>query len=116
MRAMKFNQHGGIIMARKRKFISTVFGNKLAQLRTSRNMTQIELGVELNVSGTAISRYENGLDEPSFDTVLKIAKLFGKDPNYLLGWTEEELNTPEKRFLKIMNDHATQIYKDFIAQ
>ena len=103
-------------MARKRKFISTVFGNTLAQLRASKNMTQIELGVELNVSGTAISRYESGLDEPSFDTMLKIAKFFDKDPNYLLGWTDKEADTPEQRFLRIMNDHAAQIYKDFIAQ
>ena len=103
-------------MARKIKFISTAFGSRLSELRTSKNMTQTELGVELDLSGPAISRYENGLDEPSFDTVLKIAKLFGKDPNYLLGWTEEEPNTPEQRFLKIMNDHATQIYRDFIAQ
>ena len=103
-------------MARKRKFISTVFGNKLAQLRTSRNMTQIELGVELNVSGTAISRYECGLDEPSLDTVMKIARFFGKDPNFLLGWTDDGAETPEQRFLRIVNNHAAQIYRDFIAQ
>ncbi len=103
-------------MTRKRKFISTVFGNNLAQLRTNKNITQIELGVELDLSGTAISRYERGLDEPSLDTVLKLAKFFGKDPNYLLGWTDEELNTPEQRFLRIMDEHAAQIYREFIAQ
>ena len=103
-------------MARKRKFISTVFGYRLTELRTNKNMTQLELGLEVNVSGSAISRYECGLDEPSFDTVLKLAKFFGKDPNYLLGWTNKEADTPEQRFLKIMNEHAKEIYRKFNAQ
>ena len=103
-------------MARKRKIITTVFGNRLAALRTSKNMTQTELGVELNVSGSTISRYELGQDEPSLDTVLKIARFFGKDPNYLLGWTKEERFNPEAHFLRLMTEHATQIYKELIAQ
>ena len=103
-------------MARKIKFISTAFGSRLSELRISKNMTQLELGVEMNVSGATISRYECGLDEPSFDTVLKLAKFFGKDPNYLLDWTNKEADTPEQRFLKIMNEHAKEIYREFNAQ
>ena len=41
------------------------FGEKLSLLRKRRGMTQLELAEELNVSRQAVSRWEQGISNPS---------------------------------------------------
>ncbi len=61
------------------------FGAVLKQLRKSRGLTQKELGLHIGLSKAVISKYENGLGYPSFDTLLLIARYFGVTTDYLLG-------------------------------
>ena len=53
------------------------FGEKLSLLRKQRGMTQMELAEELDVSRQAVSRWEQGLSNPSTDNLVSIAQLFG---------------------------------------
>lgn len=68
----------------------TIFGDKLYELRKSRELTIDELSEKLNnlsdykVSRSAISRWENGKTEPSATAMSLYAKLFNVDINSLL--------------------------------
>ena len=53
------------------------FGEKLRQLRQSRYMSQQKLADGLNISQSAIASYENGVREPDFAMIKKIADYFG---------------------------------------
>lgn len=57
-------------------------GEKIVALRRSKNMTQSELGAKLNVTFQAVSKWERGESYPDFDTLSKIAKIFGVSIGY----------------------------------
>ena len=69
------------------------YGEKIADLRKKRGMTQDELGKAMNVSYQAVSKWERGESTPDFETMSKIAKLF----NVPIGYFEENAeSTPEE--------------------
>ena len=52
------------------------FGEKLALLRKQRGMTQLELAEALDISRQAVSRWEQGVSEPSAANLIRIGQLF----------------------------------------
>ena len=52
------------------------FGKAIQTLRKRKNLTQAELAASLNVSGQAVSKWENNLSQPDLDTVQKIMEIF----------------------------------------
>ena len=67
------------------------FGEKIAGLRKKNNMTQAELGDALSVTYQAVSKWERGESQPDFDTMSRMAKLFGVSLSYFEEGGEEEL-------------------------
>ncbi len=63
---------------------------RLKELRKSKKISQIKLGLELNMSQNTISRYETGEREPSIADLIRIADYFGVSVDYLL----ERTNNP----------------------
>lgn len=61
-----------------------MFGEKLKQLRTEKNITQKELADFLGVTPKAISFYELNQREPSMNLIVKIAQKFNVPTDYLL--------------------------------
>ncbi len=61
------------------------FGAVLKQLRKSHNLTQEELGLRIGLSKAVVSKYENGIGYPTFDTLIQIADYFSVTTDYLLG-------------------------------
>lgn len=60
-----------------------------AQIRAERarlNMTQEQLGDEVDVSAATISLWENGCMTPGIESVMRLSEVFGITPNDLLGW------------------------------
>ena len=51
-------------------------------------MSQVFLGMELNISQNTISQYETGTREASYDTLIAIADYFDVSLDYLLGRTD----------------------------
>ena len=60
------------------------FGEKLQELRKSRDLTQEELAQALYVSRTAISKWESGRGYPSIDSLKEISKFFSVSLDDLL--------------------------------
>ena len=52
------------------------FGKAIQTLRKRKNLTQAELAASLNVSGQAVSKWENNLSQPDLDTVQKMMEIF----------------------------------------
>ncbi|MBQ8313538.1 MAG: helix-turn-helix transcriptional regulator [Clostridia bacterium] len=60
-------------------------GRTIAQLRRDRNMTQMQLADEMNVSFQAVSNWERGQSMPDISKLPELAELFGVTIDQLLG-------------------------------
>ena len=61
-----------------------LFGEKLKNLRTTRNMSQKQLAERIGVAKSVVSFYESGDRFPSYDVLIKIAAIFHTSTDYLL--------------------------------
>lgn len=64
---------------------------RLKELRKARNITQLKLAMDLNMSQNTISRYETGEREAGYKELIAIADYFDVSVDYLL----ERTDTPE---------------------
>jgi len=62
--------------------------NRISELRKEKKMSQIRLGMYLNISQKMISSYENGKNEPSIEMLKELANLFHTSIDYLVGYTD----------------------------
>ena len=65
------------------------FSERIKYLRIEKGLGQEELAKELGVSASVISRWENGLREPSMSSLIAIANYFHVSIDYLAGLTDE---------------------------
>lgn len=61
---------------------------RLKELRQSRNISQLKLAMELNMNQNSISRYENGVREADYETLIAFADYFNVSIDYLLERTD----------------------------
>lgn len=66
------------------------FGDKLRALRLAENLTQKEAARKVGVSNSMISSYENGLRQPSFEVLIKLASIYKVSTDYILGCEHNE--------------------------
>lgn len=72
----------------------SIFGKRLKELREEYNevaaekLTGAKLGEALGVSKQSVSKWENGLSYPDFDTIIKLSEIFNVSTDYLLGRTD----------------------------
>ena len=64
---------------------------RLKELRKQKNITQIKLAMDLNLSQNSISRYELGEHEAGYATLIAFADYFNVSIDYLL----ERTNNPK---------------------
>lgn len=62
--------------------------NRIKQLRKEKNMTQIRLSIELDVSQETVSAYESGKHFPSVQILLKLSEIFNVSCDYILGLSD----------------------------
>lgn len=61
------------------------FSERLRQLRTARDLSQLEFSKQIRLSKSSINMYERGEREPGLETLERIADYFNVDMDYLLG-------------------------------
>lgn len=66
-------------------------GERIKELRNARKMTQNEFADRINVTKSMVSAYENGTRLPSYDVLIKIARLFKVSTDNLLGYSEKSV-------------------------
>ena len=72
-------------------------GTKLRELRREQNWTQSQ--VEQRIGGTAsvVSAYENGIRQPSYEALIKLARLYNVSSDHLLGISGRR--SPDSQYL-----------------
>lgn len=61
---------------------------RLKQLRKEKGISQLKLAMDLNMNQNSISRYENGVREADYITLIKFADYFQVSIDYLLERTD----------------------------
>lgn len=81
----------------------------MKQLREAKNLTQLRLAMELNVSQETISGYEIGKAVPPAEMLVKLADALDTSVDYILGRTDikstlraSELSEQEAEMLAIL--------------
>ena len=76
-----------------RTFIKKVVGMRLKELREQRGISQLKMAMDLNMNQNSISRYENGVREADYATLLRFADYFSVSLDYLFERTDNpEIN------------------------
>ncbi len=77
-----------------------MLGERIRQLRTMHNISQVELAKHLCVTKQSVSNWENENIQPSIDMLVKISSYFRVSTDYLIG-----LN--DRRYLDVtgLNNH-----------
>lgn len=65
------------------------FGSRLKALRNSQKLTQQQLADRIGVAKSVVSYYESGDRYPSYDVLVKIARVFHTSTDYLLDVSKE---------------------------
>ncbi len=61
------------------------FHERIKELRTQRNMSQMDLAVATGISQSAIAKWELGKTEPTATAIITLSRFFGETTDYLLG-------------------------------
>ena len=61
---------------------------RLYELRKKRRMSQVRLGIELDIPQNTLSRYETGERQADYNTLIRIADYFNVSIDYLLERTD----------------------------
>lgn len=89
--------------------------NRIAELRKEKNMSQISLGMKLNVSQKMISAYENGKNEPSIDLLMRMADIFHVSIDYIVGYSENrypEHQIPDNYLFRFPRKDINRLFRD----
>ena len=62
-----------------------MLGKRIAELRTARGWTQVDLAKRLNITKQTASNWENENIQPSIEMLIRLANLFHTTTDYLLG-------------------------------
>ena len=60
-------------------------GEKLRSLRIEKNLTQKQVADRIGLAISAVSSSESGSRYPTYDTLIKLARMFHVSTDYLLG-------------------------------
>jgi len=89
-------------------------GNFICELRKSKKLSQTDLGIKLNITNKAVSRWETGRGLPDSSLLLPLAKELGVTVDEILRGelvtSEAELTAEESSYTKI-SDKSTRIQK-----
>lgn len=75
-----------------KKEVCVLFSERLRSLREMHGLSQQQVADTLQVHRSTYSYYELGTSQPPFSTLIKLAKIFKVEPNFLLGFELEEDN------------------------
>lgn len=97
--------------------VNHMFGERLQQLRSQRDMKQAVLAKRLGVSRSAINAWENGISFPSLANLFELCHVFGTTPDYLLGFSAEHCVdisalTPSQREIVVRLIHCFEEQND----
>lgn len=73
-----------------------LFGDRLKELRKERNLTQEDIANMFDVTKNAVYSWEVGKSQPSIEIIKRLAQYFGVTIDYLLNFTQDDVDKMEK--------------------
>lgn len=64
------------------------FKDRLKELRIEKGISQMQLAKELNLSQSAVAKWELGKTEPTASAIIAVAKYFNETTDFILGVTD----------------------------
>lgn len=90
---------------------------RLKELRVEKGLTQQDLADYLDVSKATYSRYETGVRQPDYTTLLKLSTFFNVSTDYLLGNDHKRNRSTEaydfEQNLKHLDPEVEAVFHDF---
>ena len=86
--------------------------NRIKKLRKEKNITQIRLSIELEVSQETISAYEKGKYYPSAAMLIKLRDIFGVSVDYILGLSDTRCDCIQSTDLNQDEIYTMSLYKN----
>lgn len=90
------------------------YGERLKELRLSKDLKQSDLAAILEISTSAIGSYERCERQPTFELLHKYAKLFNVSIDYMLCNSDEKLTVEQYQHLTTL-DLSDTLYKHSIT-
>lgn len=93
------------------------FSEKLRMLIDEFDITQKQFANDLNIAPSTIGGYVQGVSEPDFETLKRIALYFNVSADYLLGIQENKTNSlTEVELLRVFRSMTNEQQQLFIEQ
>ena len=89
---------------------------RIKELRQKRNLSLRDLASELNIAYSSLGKYERGDQQPSFDTLIKIADYFNVTTDYLIGRSDGKTTDLKKLYEKIGLSEDSISLLEFMAK
>jgi len=84
-----------------------MIGERLRKLRKSHNLTQEQVAAYLSVAKSTISQYENNINEPDIDTIIRLADWYDVTVDYMLGRELYPLPANTRELAPILRERLT---------
>lgn len=85
------------------------FSEKLRLLIDEENITQKQFANDLNIAPSTIGGYVQGISEPDFETLKRIALYFNVSADYLLNIPENKINNlAEEELLRVFRSMTNE--------
>ena len=92
--------------------IDNKFSLRIKQLRLDNNMSQEELGKLVGISKVSVWQWENGINYPNNETLLKLADYIQVSTDYLLGKSDIRNINNENEDYRIAFDDIGKDYAE----
>lgn len=93
---------------------------RLKAARKAAKLTQDELVTRAEFSPVALSKFERGINSPSFENLIAICHALDVSPNYLTGWdhseSDDENNNSKQQLINQLMVHAGSLPNEWIEQ
>lgn len=83
-------------------------GKRLLDARQKKDLSQQQVADRIGTTRNTISRYEQGVREPSCAVIVSLARIYGVSADYILGLGTKRIDISD------LNDHDAQMIMTFI--
>lgn len=92
-------------------------GKNIRTLRNNSSMTQEELALKLNTTQGNIYKYESSIiKNVPLNVIIKLSNIFSVSPQYLLGWTNSNIDIELLQLLEKLNEIEQAEIKGMVKQ
>ncbi len=84
-----------------------MISDRIKELRSINNMSQVKLAKKLNVSRSTVNAWEMGISMPTIKYIIEMSSLFNVTSDYILEIDQSNsvsLNGLNKKQIKLIND------------